>query len=75
LACSQGPVLVDAGDGLDLQASRWEELVGYQTRVQASLLTHKASTVFRLDGSEKIVEQVLVTPEGLTRLAELGATH
>jgi hypothetical protein len=31
---------------------------------------HKITTVERSDGTEKAVEQVLVTPKGLARLAE-----
>jgi prophage antirepressor-like protein len=67
---------------MSMQAKAWiykraggKNWLGYQNRVQAGLLTHKVSTVSRSDGSEKIVEQVLVTPKGLTRLAELGAAH
>jgi len=47
--------------------------LGYQDRIQQGLLEHKVTTVSRSDGSEKVVEQVLVTPKGLTRLAELIA--
>lgn len=43
--------------------------LGYQDKVQAGLLTHKVSRIERPDGSEKVVEQVMVTPRGLTRLA------
>lgn len=45
--------------------------LGYQTRVTSGLLEHKVTTVLRADGSEKIVEQVLITPRGLTKLAML----
>lgn len=45
--------------------------LGYQTRVAAGLLDHKVTTVLRADGSEKVVEQVLVTPKGLAKLATL----
>lgn len=45
--------------------------VAYQQRIQSGLLEHKVTTIERSDGSEKVVEQVLVTPKGLTRLAEL----
>jgi phage antirepressor YoqD-like protein len=47
--------------------------LGYQLRIQAGLLTHKVTTVARSDGSEKVVEQVLVTPKGLTKLAQQAA--
>lgn len=43
--------------------------VAYQHRLQQGLLEHKVTTVHREDGSEKLVEQVLVTGKGLTRLA------
>lgn len=45
--------------------------VAYQQRIQSGFLEHKVTTVERSDGSQKVVEQVLVTPKGLTRLAEL----
>lgn len=44
--------------------------IGYQDKIQQGLLTHKVVTVLKDDGSEKICEQVLVTPKGLTKLAE-----
>lgn len=45
--------------------------LAYQHRIQTGLLEHKVTTVERGDGSEKVVEQVLVTPKGLARLGEL----
>lgn len=42
----------------------------YQDKIQAGVLEHKVTTVSRSDGSEKVVEQVLVTPKGLAKLAE-----
>lgn len=45
--------------------------LGYQDKVQAGWLTHKVCRLERPDGSEKVVEQVLVTPKGLTKLATL----
>jgi phage antirepressor YoqD-like protein len=45
--------------------------LGYQDKIQNGLLEHKTTTVTRSDGSEKVVEQVLVTPKGLTKLAKL----
>lgn len=45
--------------------------LGYQAKVTSGLLEHKITTVLRADGSEKIVEQVLVTAKGLTKLAAL----
>lgn len=44
--------------------------LGYQSRVQAGLLEHKVTTLTRPDGSERIMEQVRVTPKGLTVLAK-----
>lgn len=49
--------------------------VGYQSKVAQGLLEHKVTIVARPDGSEKITEQVRVTPKGLAKLAEaLGTT-
>jgi phage antirepressor YoqD-like protein len=48
-----------------------EHWLGYQSRVQAGDLEHKVTTVLRADGSEKITEQVRVTPRGLAKLAKL----
>lgn len=44
--------------------------VGFQSKVNIGLLEHKVTTVTRPDGSEKITEQVRVTPKGLAKLAE-----
>lgn len=49
-------------------AKNWS---GYQDRLQAGYLVHKVTTVDRGDGTEKVVEQVLVTPKGLAKLAQL----
>lgn len=45
--------------------------VAYQDKIKAGYLTHKITTVHREDGSEKVVEQVLVTGKGLTKLAQV----
>jgi Rha family phage regulatory protein len=45
--------------------------LGYQSKVQSGLLEHKITTVLRADGSERITEQVRVTPKGLAALAKL----
>lgn len=45
----------------------------YQDRIKSGMLTHKITTVSRSDGTEKIVEQVLVTAKGLAKLAEVAA--
>jgi len=44
--------------------------LGYQDRIQQGLLEHKVTTVSSSDGSEKIAEQVRITPKGLSRLAQ-----
>ncbi|MCW2484860.1 phage antirepressor KilAC domain-containing protein [Candidatus Symbiopectobacterium sp. NZEC127] len=50
--------------------------LGYQEKIQRGLLEHKVTTVSRSDGSEKMVEQVLITAKGLTQLSEiLGGAH
>lgn len=45
--------------------------VAYQHRIQSGLLEHKVTTVEKSDGTTKMVEQVLVTPKGLARLAQV----
>lgn len=45
--------------------------LGYQSKTTTGLLEHKVTTVLRADGSEKVTEQVRVTPKGLTKLAAL----
>lgn len=50
--------------------------VGYQDKAQSGFLEHKVTEVTRGDGSNKITEQVRVTPKGLTRLSKLlGNNH
>ncbi|KVW92638.1 phage antirepressor KilAC domain-containing protein [Thiobacillus denitrificans] len=44
--------------------------VAYQDKIQAGYLTHKITTVQRDDGSEKIIEQVLVTGKGLAKISQ-----
>jgi anti-repressor protein len=43
--------------------------VAYQDKIQSGYLTHKITTVQRDDGTEKVVEQVLVTAKGLAKLS------
>lgn len=43
--------------------------LGRAEKVNAGYLTHKVTTVEREDGTEKVVEQVLITPKGLTKLS------
>lgn len=45
--------------------------LAYQDKIQQGLLEHKVTTVERSDGSEKVVEQVLVTAKGLTKLSKM----
>ncbi|PLT20480.1 DNA-binding protein [Ralstonia mannitolilytica] len=59
-----------------LQAHGWvyrrqgnAQLLGYQDKVQTGYLEHKVTVVSRTDGTEKVVEQVRITPKGLARLA------
>lgn len=59
-----------------LQAHRWiyrrgAHWVAYQPRIASGHLEHKVTTLEREDGPPKVVEQVLVTPRGLARLAAL----
>lgn len=43
--------------------------LAYQDRIQSGHLEHKVTTVERGDGTEKVIEQVLVTPKGLSLLS------
>lgn len=45
--------------------------IGYAPRVATGDLDHKITTVLRGDGTEKVVEQVRITPQGLAKLAKL----
>lgn len=70
--------VIDTCPGLAGFPSLKSALIGsvcsaYQDRIKSSLLTHKVTTVSRSDGTEKIVEQVLVTAKGLAKLAEAAA--
>lgn len=47
--------------------------VAYQARIQQGLLTHKVTTVKLSDGTEKMIENVLVTPKGVAKLAQVFA--
>lgn len=44
--------------------------VAYQDKIQDGYLTHKVTTVQREDGTDKVVEQVLVTGKGLAKLSQ-----
>jgi phage antirepressor YoqD-like protein len=61
-----------------LSAERWiykragsAAWTAYQDRIQSGHLQHKTTTVARDDGSEKVVDQVLVTAKGLAKLAKV----
>ncbi len=45
--------------------------LAYQERIQQGVLYHKVTTTCTSDGREKVIEQVLVTPKGLTNLAKV----
>lgn len=45
--------------------------IGYQDKIQSGYLEHKVTTVNRSDGSEKIVEQVLITAKGIAKISQL----
>lgn len=50
--------------------SHW---IGYQARISAGLVEHKVSRIPQHTGPDKFREQVLITPKGVARLAELKA--
>jgi prophage antirepressor-like protein len=64
-----------------LEANHWTyrrgdggHWVAYQAKIDAGVLEHKGTTIRRRAGMpDKLVEQVMVTPKGLTRLATLKA--
>lgn len=45
--------------------------LGYQSRTTNGDLVHKIMTILRPDGSEKVSEQVRITPKGIAKLAKL----
>lgn len=45
--------------------------VAYQPRIAQGYLEHKVATIERDDGTEKVVEQVRVTPRGLAHLSKV----
>ena len=47
--------------------------IAYQPRLKSGVLDHKVALVARGDGTEKVVEQVLVTAKGLAKLAQVAA--
>jgi anti-repressor protein len=49
-------------------SGRW---VGYQAKVAAGFLEHRIQIIQRQDGTDKPIEQVLITSRGLAKLSEL----
>lgn len=47
--------------------------IGYQSRITAGLIEHKVHRQRQTFGPDKMREQVMVTPKGLARLAEVNA--
>ena len=60
-----------------LRANNWAykraggKWLAYQPKLAQGVLDHKVTTVLREDGSEKMVEQLVVTAKGLAKLAEV----
>jgi anti-repressor protein len=52
-----------------------DHYLGYESKVLAGYIEHKVTAVPRGDGSEKMVEQVRITPKGLTKIASLISRH
>lgn len=52
--------------------ARW---LGYQAKISAGFLTHKVTRLERVGQPAKFVEQVLLTPKGVARVAELMASE
>lgn len=50
--------------------SRW---LGYQAKISAGLITHKVTRLERPGQPAKFVEQVLLTPKGIAKIAEIMA--
>lgn len=63
-----------------MRSNKWiyrdgERWLAYQDRIKAGFLIHKVTTLPREGRPDKLVEQILVTPKGLAKLATvLGAT-
>lgn len=60
-----------------LQAHQWiyrrsggKHWIAYQNRIQSGVLFHKITTITKPDGTEKVCEQVLITPKGLAKIAK-----
>lgn len=44
--------------------------VAYQDKIKCGYLTHKVTTIHREDGTEKVVEQVLITGKGIAKISQ-----
>lgn len=51
--------------------ARW---LGYQSKISAGLITHKVTRLERPGQPAKFVEQVLLTPKGVAKIAEIMAS-
>jgi anti-repressor protein len=60
-------------EGWIFRSQRHGGWIGFQTKVAAGMLKHHVIRFNRADGSVRTIEQVLVTPKGLTTLAEMLA--
>ncbi|MDI2113073.1 phage antirepressor [Commensalibacter nepenthis] len=49
--------------------------IAYQDKLQQVVLEHKVSQLFTNDGESRIREQVLVTPKGIAKLAQIFSTE
>lgn len=45
--------------------------IGYSEKITVGYLEHKVTVIHRDDGSEKVINQVLITPKGLIRLSQV----
>jgi phage antirepressor YoqD-like protein len=45
--------------------------IGYSEKITVGYLEHKVTVIHRDDGSEKVINQVLITPKGLIRLSQI----
>ena len=50
--------------------SHW---IGYEAKIDAGLIEHKLTRVQQRSGPDKVRQQVLITPKGIAKLAELRA--
>ena len=87
IASAQGSLCItDAAKALQMpprelfnwmQKSRWifrrhgTGWIGYSDKTRGGYLEHKVTTIQRADGTDRVSEQVRVTPLGLTRIGEL----